>query len=201
MIRVLLLIVLRLALCACVIYPVWRWLGITSLVLMSPLLGVALAKPLIDLASEMRAFMRSHSFGEVEGRFYSYRGHWVHVIEDDEHMRWLRTEHLRRVVAGLPADGTLERVYPAGFSTHGRPPMRYLSDVALLDFLGKATAVETLKFRGWVEREVAFPAKRLRRRAAQLSGRPDASDPAEISTPQDEDSRPPPSAMPGPMVS
>ena len=44
----------------------------------------------------------------------------------------------------------------------GEPAQPHFSDDALITHLSKERAPEALRFRHWAEREIAFPAQRLR---------------------------------------
>ena len=162
--RVLLKIALRLVLCALVIGVLWWKIGVTALVLCSPLIAIALAKPILELLSDLRHAGRALQYRDVEGRYYAYKGLALDVIDDEADHRWVRIDDLRRVIDKLPAAGVLERTYPDGCRAFGQPPAAYLKDTALVAYLAKATAPETLKFRRWVEQVIADPARRLRER-------------------------------------
>ncbi len=156
---------LRLLLCAGVAFAVWRLLGLVSMVLTLPLVGIALARPLLDLASDLRHATRAAVWRSVEGRHFVYRGVPVQVLEDAEHHRWVRAADVRAVVGHTASNGALALTYPSGWKAMGRPAQPHFSDSALLAHLTKERSPEALRFRQWVEREIAFPARRLRARA------------------------------------
>ena len=160
----------RLALCAAVSWLVWRWLGLVAFVVTAPLYGVLLARPLIDLMSDMRHQTRALVWRPLEGRHYVFHGTPVQVIEDEMHRRWVRTSDVRRIVGPGASDAALARLYPDGWQTFGSPPRPHLSDEALLLHLDKGSTAVAGKFRLWVEREIAYPARQLRQRnGIQLS--------------------------------
>jgi hypothetical protein len=155
-------IAIRLALCLLVTWLLWHWLGAFSLVLTAVLYGVALARPLIDLASAVRHEMRRANWKDVEGRHFAFRGRAVSVVEDADHQRWVRLSDVRAIVGFTASDAALRITYPNGWSLLGRPAEPHLSDEALLVHLAKERSPTAAKLRLWVEREIVFPARRRR---------------------------------------
>jgi hypothetical protein len=168
-------IVLRTAAAAAVTWVLWRWLGTVALAACAPLFGVLLARPLIDLAGDLTQRTRALALRDVQGHHYAFKGHWLHVVEDDDEVRWVCASHLRKVLAGLPSGHRLLKLWPQRARRLGRRGEVYLADEAVLEMLAKATAAETLRFRVWVERELVRPA---RMRRARLQPVPAAVPPA-----------------------
>ena len=154
----------RLLACAAIAWLAWRFIGAVGLVVTAPLFGIALAKPLIDLGSELWHRLREHQERNVEGQHYAYHGTPLQVIEDESHRRWVRVSDVRRVVGPTASDGALALSYPNGCRKLGDPPQAHLSDDALIAHLGKHSDPAAIRFRNWAEREIAFPAQRLRKR-------------------------------------
>jgi len=151
--RILLGIALRLALCVACSWLVWRSFG---------LVGIALARPLLDLASELKHQTRAAVWRPVEGRYFAFRGIPVQVLEDEDHRRWVLAADVRRIVGFTASDGTLALTYPDGWRMMSTPARPHVSDDALLVHLGKEKSPEALRLRHWVEREIAIPARRRR---------------------------------------
>ena len=175
--RSLLQIVLRLALCTAVAWTAWRCFGLTAMVTTAPLFGVALARPLLDLASDLRHHARARALDRVQGHHYAFRGIPVQVIEDLQHERWVRAADVRRILGHTASDGALALSYPQGWRQLGNPPQPHFSTAALIAHLAKETTPEALRLRHWVEREVAFPARR-RRELLGIRAEPPDTDPA-----------------------
>jgi hypothetical protein len=173
---------LTVRLCACVAlaWLLWRGLGAVGLAVSAPLFGVALAKPLLDMAAGAGRWLHGLAWRSVDGRHVAYKGIALDVVHDVDGTCWVGLAGLRKVVAGLPADAVFRAAYPERFRTAGRRPAGYLQVEALLDYLARATADPTLRFRRWVERELAMPAQRRRERAALPM-----SQPAEGATPSE----------------
>ena len=160
----LLRIAIRLLLCAAMSWVVWRYFGLAVAVATAPLYGIALARPMIDLASDLRHATRAAVWRPLEGRHFVYRGTPVQVLEDDDHRRWVRAADVRAIVGHTATHGALALTYPSGWRTMGKPAEPHFSDEALIAHLTKESAPEALRFRHWAEREIAFPAQRLRER-------------------------------------
>jgi hypothetical protein len=157
-------IAVRLALCAACSAAVWHWLGLVPAVATAPLFGVALARPLLELASDLRHVQRAYGWRDREGRHCAYRGIPVDVVEDADHHRWVRAADVRRIVGHTGSDGALSLSYPQGWRSWGRPPQPYFSADALLVHLAKQPSAQALQFAHWVRRDVALPAQRTRAR-------------------------------------
>ncbi len=157
-------VAIRLALCAAVSWVLWRIGGAALMMWSAPLYGTALARPLIDLASELRHATRAAVWRPLEGRHCAYRGTPVQVLEDEEHVRWVRAADVRRIIGHGSSNGVLALTYPNGWRTLGKPAEPHFSDEALIAHLRTETSPEALRFRHWAEHTIAFPAQRRRAR-------------------------------------
>jgi hypothetical protein len=178
MLRIAMSIALRLGACGLLAWLAWRQLGATGLAVSAPAFGIALARPLIELAGALRDAMRRSHLRDVEGRHYAFRGHRMQVIEDADRRRWVRLADVRAVVGFTASDGALAISYPDGVRRLGRPAEPHVGEEALLAHLLKERSPEAARLRRWVEREVVFPARRERERlgvAVPAEGR-DASE-------------------------
>ena len=157
-------IALRVAGCAAAMWGAWRLFGAVGIVFVAPLFGLAFARPLIELAATAFRTMRHANWRHVEGRHYAYRGRSIGVIEDADGQRWIRLGDVRAIVGFTASDGALAIAYPDGLRRIGRPVEPHIGAEALLVHLGKERRPEAIRLRAWVEREVAFPARRERER-------------------------------------
>jgi hypothetical protein len=171
MTRLLLRIATRIALCAAFSWCSWRVGGPLLALLGTPLYGIALARPLVDLASELKHAMRAAVWRPEEGRYYAYRGTPVRVIEDADHVRWVRAADVRAIVGFTASDGALALTYPQGWKLIGTPPVPHFSDEALLTHLRKERSARAGRFALWAERTITHPARRLRGAHAEGRGR------------------------------
>ncbi|WIT12342.1 hypothetical protein PFX98_01680 [Paucibacter sediminis] len=163
--QLLLTIALRLLACAAVIYLQWRWLGPVGLVVGAPLLGVALARPILDLLGMARHKTTEVVYRDVSGRHFVHRGQMLDIADDAAQFRWLRISDVRKLIHGLPADQTLQQLRPDGvhLGEKNSQPARIQAE-ALLELLAKAQDPDTLKFKHWLAQEVVFPAAQRRER-------------------------------------
>ncbi len=159
-------VLLRGAVCAAFAFGLWRVFGAFGLVFAAPLFGVLLARPLVELASDLGRATRGLALDSVEGRHYAFKGLHIEVVEDADGRRWLRAADVRKAVPGLPADASLLHLYPGGARRHGRRGGVGVEADVLLQSLARASEPQTLKFRHWLEREVVLPAQRRRARDA-----------------------------------
>lgn len=153
----------RVALCAVLTWLAWRIFGAAGL-LAGALLGLALPRPLLALAGELRRQLRARVWRDLEGRHYAYHGRRVEVLEDVSHCRWVRAADVREIVGFTASEGALALSYPSGFRRLGVPVQAYFSDEALLVHLAKEPGATAIRFKNWVEREISFPARRQRER-------------------------------------
>lgn len=124
--------------------------------------ALALAKPLVELGSDLRHALRAAAWREVQGRHYAFHGRPLRVVEDAEHRRWVRVADLRAIVGFTTSEGALALAYPSGFRRIGADA--YLVDDALVLHLAREPGAAALKLRHWVEREILFPARQVRAR-------------------------------------
>ena len=162
MIAILRTIAIRLVLCGIVTWMAFRYAGLTTAVPTVILYAIALPKPLLDLASELRHQYRRHHWRDREGRHYVYHGMPLTVHEDVDHQRWVGLAGVRAIVGFTASDATLRVTYPNAWQMLGRPAAPCLRDDALIAHLKTERAPIALKFLHWVEREIAFPARRQR---------------------------------------
>lgn len=164
MLRILLPIALRLLACSAATYLAWRAIGLVGVVVCAPLFAVALARPILDLFGGSFRLTRALAWRDVDGRHFEHRGKAIDIVEDPAQQPWLRLSHVRRIITGLPSDQALARLYPQGVQAlEASAPLRIRAE-ALAQYLEKATDPASLKFRLWLEREVAFPARQRRQR-------------------------------------
>jgi len=164
MTRILATIAIRVALWAMAAWGLWELGFGGGALLFVALLGIVLAKPLIELVIELWQSLRRAQWRQLEGRHYAYKGRPVRVEEDADHRRWVRLADIRAIAGFTASESALKVTYPSGWSLRGRPPSLHLGDEALLVHLTKERSPEGIRLRNWVEREIVFPARRQRER-------------------------------------
>ena len=153
----------QLALCVAAYALVGRYLGKMAVVWTAPLFAAAVARPLIALASSIRHRVRAFFWLPVHGRHYVYKDVTIHVLEDDNHSRWINLADARKVAAGIASEGALAIIYADQVRVMGSPAQAHIRDDALVAYLGRATEQTPLRFRSWVERNISFPGRRIRK--------------------------------------
>lgn len=147
------------------LWVLWRGFGPFGLVFAAPAVGVLMARPLIDLAGELRRQTKALAMRPTDGTMYAFRNHPLRVMDDDEGRRWLAVADLRRIVPGLPAEATLARVLTQGVQRMGTPPAAFVEAEDTMQLLARAQEPATVKLVHWIERDVAGPARRRRETA------------------------------------
>ena len=160
-------VALRLLSCAVVTWLVWRWVGVFSLVFCAPLFGIALARPVLEMIENTTLLAKRLGYRKINGRHFEHMGRSLDIADDDEGYSWLKTDDVRKVVAGLPGDPVLARLFPGQVQLGTAADVPRMKAEALDACLGKATEASTLKFRLWLQREVILPANLRRRRDAR----------------------------------
>lgn len=165
-----------LLLLAGVSWAFYAGIGPVALVLVAPAWGFLLTRPLMALLGAFKQRAQAAAMASIEGHLYQYKGRWMAVAEDEADERWLRAEHVRQVVPGLPSDDRLQRLLGHTGCRHFNgvgtlPGLKaralYVHDAALLQLLARAQQDDTVRFKVWVEREVQRPgALRRSRRGA-----------------------------------
>jgi hypothetical protein len=165
MTRVLLRIAIRLGLCLGVLYLLWPvWGPFAILVPFAPLVGIALARPIQDLLSELHFAGKEHALADLQGKYWSHRGVRVSIEHDDSGMRWLLATDVRKLLPGLPRDEVLQRQFGGRCGVvDGHGGFRIRGD-ALAEYLLKSTDAASLKLKRWLDHEVLGGAKNPRMR-------------------------------------
>jgi hypothetical protein len=164
----LLLLSLALAFTAITAYAGWKLLGTPGLaaaiVLTAPVIGIALAKPLLGLLEKSVELTKAIAYKDIEGRHFEYKGRTIDVREDLTGARWLRVDDVRKIVPDLPQPRTLQNTMPDGLGYLESPRILRISAAALDDYLKKSHAQPSLRFRVWLQREVIYPSRQSRHR-------------------------------------
>lgn len=155
-------LLLRAALVAAVTVGAAWWAGPIPALLLGGLGAFALARPILETASDTRHVLRAAALREIQGRHYAFHGRPLRVLEDADHRRWVHVDDVRAIVGFTATDGALALSYPSGFRRVGRDAL--LCDDALVVHLSREPGPAALKLRQWAEREILFPARTVRAR-------------------------------------
>lgn len=167
---------LRLLVCVLVSFALWRFMGAIGLAVSAPLFGVLLAKPLFELADELRSAAKALAFSEVQGRNFEHRGFKLDIAEDDRRHRWISIKDVQKLIPSLPRPAVLQAQFPDGVQEDPAISGHRIHVEALHQYLAKSTEANSLKFRNWLEREVVLPGAKVRQRLGIKDQPPDASE-------------------------
>ncbi len=156
------LLALRVAIAAAATALAWWLGGLPSSLVAAALSALLLARPIVEALIEAWRLVRVAAWRDVEGRHMAFHGRPLRVHEDAEHRRWVRVADVRAIVGFTASEATLLVAYPSGARRIGND--LHLSDDALVLHLSREPGATALKLRHWVERQIAFPAQRVRRR-------------------------------------
>lgn len=163
----------QIALCLAVFGVVaWRG-GPFATVIASPLLAAAIAYPVYNLVGNIRHAMRERTWLPVHGHHYVFKGITIHVLEDDDRCRWISLADMQKVAGVTASERALEVTYPERCKRMGRSNQPHLRDDAAVLHLAKESNPVALRFRTWIDRDVAMPGRKIRK---SLSIRPDPPD-------------------------
>jgi hypothetical protein len=142
---------------------VW-WGGAFVATITSPGLAAVLAVPIINLMRDLRLVSSGRAWKDVQGKHYAYHGQAVHVMEDDDHCRWVRMADVRKIVGVTATDRPMAHTYKNAWTLVGRKSVPYIREDALVAHLTKENKHVALRLGHWVQREIAFPGERIRKR-------------------------------------
>lgn len=142
----------------------YRLLGPIVWLLLAVVIGLAFTRIVIDVTAELSWWVRRQVMEPLNGTHYKFQKFTVHVVEDDDHCRWIATHQVREIVGQLAGDHALAQIFPSGHRRLGKEQKGYLRDDALISHLANATTPQGIKFKNWIERNVAFPARKIRQR-------------------------------------
>lgn len=163
---------LRIAGSVAVLAAGWWAFGPFGLVMAAPVVALLGVKVVMQAASGGFRAAKALALGDVDGRYYAFRGRPIAVVEDIDGWRWLRAADLRRLLPGLPADRVLVRIEPQRAAPAPDGALHLRSD-AVLQWLSRAQADDAVRLKVWVDREVHFPSPAVRRaRAGAAATRP-----------------------------
>lgn len=151
---------------AVAIYGALGWkFGPIALAILAPGLAAAVARPLLNLMGNFRDGVREHVLLPLHGSHFVFRDVTIHVVEDEDHCRWVSLADARKITPIGASEAALHKQFGERFRKAGKPAQAYLRDDALVAYLSRSTDLKAVRFRTWVERTVAMPAQRLRERA------------------------------------
>jgi hypothetical protein len=107
--------------------------------------------------------LRAFAWRDLEGRHHEFRHIPIDIVEGNGAERWLRLDHVRRVVPELPPFPSLRHRHPRGLRRDADGGVERIEARTLRRELTQAQALRTRRFLVWLDRVVIDPAERRER--------------------------------------
>lgn len=151
------------AFCALATWIGWKtgekaW-ALTFFVFSVPVIGVAIAKPLVELSHEGFSWLAGAHSREWHGAYYEFNGVQVRVYEDDERL-WFAAADVLKACGMKAIVETMLAIYPTNCARIGRIVCLDLEGVEKLFADNPKTELGRLTV--WAKREVVTPWERKR---------------------------------------
>lgn len=159
-------LLLRIFFSLLVLYIGWRLMGPIGVVLFSPVVGVILVKPILELFSAPARLGKQAVFDNFEGIHFVHAGTTFDILEDAASWRWLKTSEIRLVLPDFPRDEVLMRLYPEGVRRLGPNGFCRMQAESLESFLVNSLNRKSIAFRNWLRKDVIHSASQTRKRLA-----------------------------------
>ena len=166
---------IQIALCVAAHALVGYYFGVFAFLFATPLFAAIIARAIFALVANYRRRVLEHVWLPVHGHYYVFKGTPIHVLEDDERRRWVSLVDVRKVVGVTANEHALALAYPGQVKAFGKPAQTHIRDEALISHLSKETDATALRFRTWVERNIAFPGRAGRKQSSDQASRDDES--------------------------
>lgn len=121
--------------------------------------GAVVIEAVLWIYERLRAF----AWRDLEGRHHEFRHIPIGIVEGDGAERWLRLDHVRRVVPDLPVFASLRHRHPRGLRRDDDGGVERIEARTLRQELTQAQALRTRRFLIWLDRVVIDPAERRER--------------------------------------
>ncbi len=130
--------------------------GVIAFLFSAPLIGVAIAKPLVEMIHDGFGWLSAQPLQKWQGNYYEFGGVHVRVIEDEDAL-WFAADDVIKAT-GVKAHGATlaeSRLLP-GYS------LPFLDIDAVENVLARHRSHESARFILWARREVVTPWERKR---------------------------------------
>lgn len=140
------------------------WLGMLAMALrFSPLAGVfvtlfgaILARPITNFASALHRQAQDIRYRHLNGNYYEFDGYPMVIHTDRTGTPWIDIQSVRSAFNQIPSDPVLKRIFGDQIMGDIRPRIHV---DALIAYFRKAHDPRSIRFKRWLERDVAFPAQ------------------------------------------
>ena len=151
--RIVLMFVIRGALAAVILWAVFRYMGMIPFILAIPIVGVLLAKPIIEAGGNYFNWAKKQPYAAWHGNYYEFAGTQIRMIEVGREL-WAVDADLLRVIGEKPTV-MLESLYDVhDYDTITGTKYRGFSPAGVAKVLGKSGHFESKRMLLWLQREV-----------------------------------------------
>lgn len=150
--------VIGFALCVTATYFAITLLGAYAVVVV-PLWGALLAKPLLEVIILMVKHFKNAPFKPYQGIYYAFNNRQVRVFEVNGAL-WVADEDVLPLIGLKASDSARRQSNPKYYqSIRGaeKETVWIYAEIAILEIVGNSLHKDSIKFRRWLEREVYLP--------------------------------------------
>jgi hypothetical protein len=154
----------RLAIALVILWQIRRFQGTNTMivfVLMIPVIGVLLAKPILESVSSWFKWARKQPYEKWQGNYYEYANVHIRVFDHDDEL-WFCDVDIFKVLE-LPVDtaNVRTRLFSASEHRHfAEHKLSAFSEAGVQHMLTKSQHRESRAMLLWIEREVLKPHRR-----------------------------------------
>ena len=151
--RIVLMFVIRGALAAVILWAVFRYMGMIPFILAIPIVGVLLAKPIIEAGGNYFNWAKKQPYAAWHGNYYEFAGTQIRMIEVEREL-WAVDADLLRVIGEKPTLmlGSLYDVHD--YDAIPDTKFHGFSPAGAEKVLRKSDHIESKRMLLWLQREV-----------------------------------------------
>ena len=150
------LLVIRLAIGFAAIAVFGYAMGLIGIVFAAPILGIAIAKPLVEVIHEGFTWTANQPLRKWQGRYYEFGGVQIRILEHKGAL-WFAADDVV-ISTGMPAGRKL--LEATTIPVDDSDELSFLDLASLEKVLLRHRSPETTRFLLWAKREVAAPHER-----------------------------------------
>lgn len=128
-----------------------------------PVVGVALAKPIVLLSHEGFSWLWHQPDEKWQGQYYAFNDVQVRVFEDEGEL-WFVVGDVVTAVGMKAVPASFRAIYPKGSRVLRGTRLTVMNARSLDQLLGRRKEHEAMRFINWMHREVILPWERKKER-------------------------------------
>ncbi len=158
---------LRLCLAIAILWAVYHYIGLITMVIAAPIAGVLLAKPILEAGGSWFQWARKQPYAEWHGRYYEFAGTQIRIFEVDTEL-WIADADLLRVIGEKPTLMLGSVHAPHEYGEIPDTKLHGFSPAGAAKVLSASSHYESKRMLLWLQREVYKPHRRKLDLAAGL---------------------------------